>query len=97
MATKEELETEAADLQMELAKLQAANSVSQSEEWAEKSIENTAPVEKPTEGAHKDQPTDEAKKLVEDLTGILNAHPTTKTALLLLGVFGIGYLLGRSR
>lgn len=93
MATKVELETETADLKKEIAELKAKKSSTQTEGPAAESAERAAPMEDSSEGA----PEEELRKLVEDLTGVIEDHPTAKTLLLLLGVFGAGYLLGRSR
>lgn len=93
MATKEELETELAELKTQLAELQAETSARQTEGSSEVIDEPTVPEEASTE----DAPKDELQKLVEQLTEMLEDHPTTKTLLLVLGVFGAGYLLGRSR
>ena len=93
MATKEELETELAELKTQLAEIQAKKSVGETEGTSEVIAESAVPEEASSE----DAPKDELQKLVEQLTGMLEDHPTTKTLLLVLGVFGAGYLLGRSR
>jgi len=93
MATKKELETELAELKIQLAELQDEKLARQTEGSSEDIAKLDAPEEASTENA----PTYELPKLVEELTGALEDHPTTKTLLLVLGVFGAGYLLGRSR
>ncbi len=93
MATKEELETELAELKTQLAEIQAEKSAGETEGTSEVIPESAVPEEASSE----DAPKDELQKLVEQLTGMLEDHPTTKTLLLVLGVFGAGYLLGRSR
>ena len=93
MATKEELETELAELKTQLAEIQAKKSAGETEGTSEVIAESAVPEEALSE----DAPKDELQKLVEQLTGMLEDHPTTKTLLLVLGVFGAGYLLGRSR
>ena len=93
MATKEELETELAEMKTQLAELQAEKSARKTKGSSEDIAEPAVPEETSTE----DAPKDDLQKLVEQLTGALEDHPTTKTLLLVLGVFGVGYLLGRSR
>ena len=93
MATKEELETELAEMKTQLAELQAEKSARKTKGSSEDIAELAVPEATSTE----DTPKDDLQKLVEQLTGALEDHPTTKTLLLVLGVFGVGYLLGRSR
>ena len=93
MATKEELETELAEMKTQLAELQAEKSARKTKGSSEDIAELAVPEATSTE----DAPKDDLQKLVEKLTGALEDHPATKTLLIVLGVFGVGYLLGRSR
>lgn len=93
MATKDDLGNETAELKTELAELQAEKSAPKPKSIAEESAKRAAAVEAQADDARKD----ELKNLADDLSEVLEEHPTTKTLLLILGVFAAGYLLGRSR
>ena len=93
MATKDELEAETTELKAQLAELQAVAQPPAPEDPADE-VDTSAD---PEEASSEDAPKDELHQLVDQVTGVLEDHPSVKPLLLVLGVFGIGYLLGRAR